>query len=127
MPQTPIQRTTRSNSTRSGSTLPGLNSSENNSPSIRKENKELLNEVKNMLEDVKHQMIQALSQEIQTLKETIQHLTCRVKEVEKQNEVLTSRLHEANDKIADIAIEEYVQRKKRETNVVIFGLVEKSN
>ena len=78
-----------------------------------------------MLDNLKNEIIQVLKNEISTLKDTVQNLSSRVQDVESQNKFLKEELaHKKNNGIQSV-IKELELRKRRESNIMIFGLVEK--
>lgn len=80
----------------------------------------LLTEIKALIESSKNEVITSLTDEIKTLKDTIQNLSKRVVDLEQKYSCLKGEQKEMEERV----VHECTQRRRREKNVVVFGLRE---
>lgn len=91
------------------------------------QNDQLLNEMRTMIEASEKnviQSLQSLKQEIQDLKEEVTTLKQKVFELEKEKEFLSEGRCKQPQETYELVLEELEERRRRESNVVIFGLPE---
>lgn len=108
MPNTPNQRNTRANS---------------NATNIN------LNDIKALIEKSKDEILSAVKRENDKLYDLVESLNQKLLALEKKNldlEAKCERLKDQSVNSVDFVINEYDQRKKRENNVIVFGLAEKT-
>jgi hypothetical protein len=107
MPNTPSQRSTRANSNASSITL---------------------SDIKTLIENSKAEILSTVKRENDKLQALVVSLSKRLEELEKKNlnlEAKCESLKEQSANVMDCVVEECDQRRKREKNIVIFGLEEK--
>lgn len=85
----------------------------------------MLREIKTMIESSKNEVIQSLRDEIKNLKETIKLLTQRVEHLESVNANLNENNDALSNEMTDRIMGECDERRRRENNVVIFGIKER--
>ena len=87
----------------------------------------MISDFKASLEAAKTDIISSLSGEISQLRDTVKLLTQRVEALESANETLKTGCKELSDGVFDKVLEECEQRRRRENNIVISGIPEKTD
>jgi hypothetical protein len=90
----------------------------------------ILTEIKNLkcsIETSKKEVIETLRKDIESLRLTVNSLTDRIVHLEQQNKDLNEKLQDfshSSETLADSIIEECNQRRRRECNIIVFGISE---